>query len=255
MMDQDVEKPMSKPVTQSSCDGQMPDFNLEDALAVLKSLSLNYGTLGDYLVVMNGKADALINGEPHLALQIWFNVVSGTFISRIWGRSVSYDKVDSMDKFAEVCNNYFQCRPCLGYALRDEEQYSQAFVISQTPLPRKISRECKGLLNKDLSDDLQSCQECLKVGCSGLDLKTEVLEGDVIDAEEKDPSHHSFSLNQKPNLCSMKQDNTELSAHVKAQHESIIAENNKIVETQNNKSNPDMTNRRWWRGRWCLVNK
>ena len=121
MMDQDVEKPESKPVTQSSCDGQMPDFNLEDALAVLKSLSLNYGTLGDYLVVMNGKADAIINGEPYLAL----NLVTGKFISRIWSRSVSYDKVASINQFREVCTKYFHCRPCVGYILYDEEQHSE----------------------------------------------------------------------------------------------------------------------------------
>ena len=61
------------------------------------------------------------------------------------------------------------------------------------------------------------------------------LEEDVFYAQEKEPSHHSSPLNQKPNLCSMKQDNTELSTYVKAQHDSIIAENDKIVETQNNK--------------------
>ena len=268
-MDPDKEKPESRPVTQSSYDGQMPEFNLENALAVLKSLCLNFGTLGDYLVVMNGKADAIINGEPYLALQLWFNMVSGKFIGRIWGRSVSYDKVDSIDKFAEVCNKYFQYRPCVGYTLGDEEQYSQAFVISQTPLPRKISRECKGLLNKNINDDIQSCQECLKAGYSGLELKTEVLVEDKFDAEEEDLSHHSSPIDQKPKPCSMKQDNMEkfscdscdfkthfrknLSAHVKVQHDSIIADDNKLVETRQN--NPDKTKGRWWRGRWCLVNK
>ena len=142
-------------------------------------------------------------------------------------------------------------------------------VILQTPLPRKISRECKGLLNKNINDDNQSCQECLKAGYCGLELKTEVLVEDKFDAEEEDLSHHSSPIDQKPKPCSMKQDNMEkfscdscdfkthfrknLSAHVKVQHDSIIADDNKLVETRQN--NPDKTKGRWWRGRWCLVNK
>ena len=136
IMDPDEDKQESKPFTQDICDRQMPDFNLEDALAVLKSLSLNYGTLGYYLVVMNGKADAIINGEPYLAL----NLVTGKFISRIWSRSASYDRVVSMDKFIEVCTKYFQCQPCIGYTLGDEEQDSQESVIPEVLFIRFTSK-------------------------------------------------------------------------------------------------------------------
>ena len=93
----------SKPATFNDCDGEKPEFNRKDALAVLKDLSLNYATLGDYLVVMNGKVDAVICGEPYLALQLWFHMVSGKFISRIWSQTVGHSRVVNMTQFTEVC--------------------------------------------------------------------------------------------------------------------------------------------------------
>ena len=153
----------SKPGNFEDHYGQKLEFNRNDALAVLKALSLNCGILGDYLVVMNGKADVTICGEPYLALQLWFNMVSGKFIRRIWSQTVAYGKVVNITQFREVCTNHFGCRPCVGYILGDKEQHSQEFVISQTPLPRRISRECKKVLDKDITEDIQSCQQCLKL--------------------------------------------------------------------------------------------
>ena len=158
---QEEEQPESRPTTSDECDGQKPEFSRQDALTVINALALNYATLGDYLVVMNGKVDAFICGEPYLALQLWFNMVSGKFMSRVWSQTVGYSKVVSMMQFMEVCSSHFQHRPCVGHLLGNDEQSSPAFVVSQTPLPRRISRECNKVLDKDVAAEIQSCQKCL----------------------------------------------------------------------------------------------
>ena len=63
------------PVCKS--EGSQPQFNLDDAIGALKVLSLNSVTFGDYLVVLNDHEDAMICGEPYLALQLWLNLKSG----------------------------------------------------------------------------------------------------------------------------------------------------------------------------------
>ena len=142
---------------------QKPDFDCHEAAAVLKALSFNFGTFGDYLVVMNRKPDIIIDGEPYLALQLWFNMLSGKIISRVWSQTVAHSRVFNITQFEEVCTKFFQCRPCVGYILGVEEQHAQDFVISQTPVPRKIYRGCKKVLHKSISENSQSCNMCLRL--------------------------------------------------------------------------------------------
>ena len=123
-------------------------------------------TIGDYFVVMNSKIDATISGEPYLALKLWFNMKSGKIISRIWDRTIALGKVDSVSHFQEACVTHFKGRPCIGYPSSIDGQTWQDFVISQTPVPRKISRTCQNVLDMGTNASIKSCQECLKLGNS-----------------------------------------------------------------------------------------
>ena len=59
-------------------DGPDFEFMSEEVADVLKALHLNSLVMGDYLVIVNGVADITYLGEPYLALQLWFNMTSGT---------------------------------------------------------------------------------------------------------------------------------------------------------------------------------
>ena len=140
------------------------EFNWDDALSALSALSLTWVRLVDYVVVMNGKMDVIIYGEPHIALQLWFNMKSCQFLSRVWCQTVAYGKVNNITQFMEACSNHFQGRPCLGYLLGHGKQQVQEFVVSQFPVPRRISQRCLKVLDKNASDNITSCHECLKLG-------------------------------------------------------------------------------------------
>ena len=166
-----VEPPSSSPSTsetahraQQESGGDLPDLKWEEALCALSALSLTWVKLGDYVIVMNGEMDVVIGGEPHIALQLWFNMKSCQFLSRVWSQTVAYGKVANITQFMEACTNNFQGRPCLGYLLGEEEQLTDEFLFSQTPVPRMISRGCQKILNKETSANMTSCQECLKLG-------------------------------------------------------------------------------------------
>ena len=140
------------------------ELKLEEAVSVLQNLSLKWLTIGDYVVVMNSQVDATIGGEPYLALQLWFNVKSGKVIRRIWDQTVALEKVNNGKEFREACMSHFNGRPCIGNLTHADvnEASPHDFVISQTPVPRRISRSCEKVLDVGTIASIKSCPECLK---------------------------------------------------------------------------------------------
>ena len=144
------------------------ELKWNEVIRALTNLSLTWVTIGDYVVVMNGKVDATIGGEPYLALQLWLNLKSGRFIKRVWDQTVASGKVISIAHFNEACSTLFKGRPCIGYPETKEKDILQDFIISQTPIPRKISGSCLKVLDPGTDTAVKSCPECLKLSNSAL---------------------------------------------------------------------------------------
>ena len=143
------------------------ELKWNEVLSYLANLSLTWVTIGEYMVVMSSKIDVTIGGEPYLARQLWFNVKSGKIISRIWDQTVAVGKVISVAEFSEACRMHFRGRPCIGYPSSNDVHNGEDFVISQTPVQRKVSRICQKVLEPDSNGSnemVQSCEECLKLG-------------------------------------------------------------------------------------------
>ena len=150
---------------QSASSHEEGEIHLWDRVKVpvaLKVLSLNSFQMGDYIVIMNGEADITILGEPYLALQVWLNTKSGTFIGRVWSQTISSGKVSTLAELEETCKFHFQRRPCLGYPLvGDQVTLYGEYVVSQSPLPRRLSKECQKVLSQDTRANVTCCTECL----------------------------------------------------------------------------------------------
>ena len=136
------------------------EFKWKEALCALSQLSLTWTRLGDYVIIMNGKVDVFICGEPHMALQLWFNKKSHKFLGRVWNQTVATGRISNVAQFVETCMTQLKGRPCIGYALGTSECRLQGFVICPAPTPRKVSPVCQKVLDSDASN---SCQECLKL--------------------------------------------------------------------------------------------
>ena len=151
----------------SSSSKGLEEFQLEwkdVILSALDNLSLNWATIGEYIVVMNDKINVTIGVEPYLARQLWFNVKSGKIISRIWDQTVSVGRAVKVAQFSEACISHFEGRPCIGYLSCIDLNSLQDFVVSQTPVPRKISRTCQKVFKLKTKDFVQSCWDCLQLG-------------------------------------------------------------------------------------------
>ena len=108
-------------------------------------------TFRDYLVVMRSDFDVTIEGEPYLALMLLYNTRDGKFMARIWNQTVFTGSAPNLEQFVEACEKHFSGKPCLGYPQVEEDEHSmQQFIISQTPIPRKISKTCMRVLGKEV---------------------------------------------------------------------------------------------------------
>ena len=89
---------------------------MEEAMAALDRLSLTVLSLDQYLVILNTKVDATLDGEPYLSLMLFFDTKSSNFLARIWNRTVASGQVLGTDHLIQLCKNHFnQGRPCVGY--------------------------------------------------------------------------------------------------------------------------------------------
>ena len=148
-----------------------PEFDRGEAEAALASMSLASLSLTDgHLVVMRDSFDVRVAGEPYHALMLLLDVRSGRYMARIWNRTEFRGEAVTLDQLTEACRrHFFSGRPCVGYPEDEDEQGMHEFLVSQTPVPRKISKACHRLLNDPLEGDAtyepksDACPECLKL--------------------------------------------------------------------------------------------
>ena len=153
-----------------------PEFDLGDARTAITGISLNYVMLGDFLVIVNSKPDVIISEEPYLSQMILVEVKSGMYIRRIWNRTVERGEAVTIDQLVDICNHhFFQGNPCIGCPQYKTEEEGQDFVISQTPIPRKISKYCQQVLGSDASNKPYACPECLKLSEGSEQTKFDVV--------------------------------------------------------------------------------
>ena len=141
------------------------ELKLSDVFNVLHSLSLKWVTvgLGRYIVVMNGKIDVEMDGEPYLALQLWLDMKTGKIMSRIWGQTIACVIVKNIAQLHEACATHFKGRPCIGCPDPIDEYCYQDFIISHIPITRKISRTCQQILEPNTGSAVKSCPDCLSL--------------------------------------------------------------------------------------------
>ena len=67
-----------------------------------------------------------------------------------------------MSQLVETCKEHFHGQPCIGCPLSEGELRLPGFVISQTPIPRKVALKCQKVLEP--CENVKSCQQCLRLG-------------------------------------------------------------------------------------------
>ena len=146
----------------------MIQFNVDEARAAIGRLALMSAPAGDYLIVMNYGPDLTISDEPYFSLMLLINTKSGKYIRRMWNQTVAQGEMTTVEQVVELCKiHFYQGRPCIGYPMGDINEEFHGFIISQTPVPRKISKSCHGLLSTTAGNDTSCCAECLKLKENG----------------------------------------------------------------------------------------
>ena len=137
-----------------------PEFEMDEALAMLESLSLTSFMRCDYLIISRQEFDLTVFDEPYIALMLLYNMKSGRFLARLWNKTVASGRATTLDELSEVCEGHFsQGKLCLGCPESEEEQMQHHYLVSQSPIPRRISRACNGFVC-DTSSNALACKKC-----------------------------------------------------------------------------------------------
>ena len=148
------------------------DFDRKELKSALRSLCLTWAPVGDYLVIMNGEVDSNICGEPYLAMQLWLDLKTGKYISRLWNQTIATGKVVSVAQFLLVCKD-FQGKPCTGCPVDFPNVNQNDHVIVYASVPRRISKKCHKFLRK-IDSWNETCSECATL--KDFSVKEEVVE-------------------------------------------------------------------------------
>ena len=171
------------------------ELNLDNAKEVLEELSLTSVQFRDYLVIMNSDFDLIISEEPYHALTLLFDVRTWRYMARIWNCTVTTGNASTLKEFADVCRDHFsERRLCLGLLEDEAGMENRGILISQTPLPRIMSKTCLRDIGRDAEADIYSCSECLKlVATKGEAVKDELAEAQEELAETKSEKSHRLA--------------------------------------------------------------
>ena len=153
------------------------EFKLNVVSGALSALCLKYVEFGTNIVVMNDQIDVTIGGEPHLAFQLWFNMKSGKAIRRVWGQTIACEKIVDVSQLIKTCKTHFHGQPCIGCPLNEDELKLPGFVISQTPIPRKVALKCQKVLKPD--ENVKSCPQCLRLGNTSMIVKNTLVKKEI----------------------------------------------------------------------------
>lgn len=186
------------PLVGNPAPGQVkiePPFGQMEARSVCEDLSLNLVNFGSYLVVTRSAFDAVISGEPYIAIMLLIDMKSGMFYKRIWNQTVEKGKALKLEDFVEACTSFF-ChneRPCLGYMLEDKNDLvGRDYLISQTPVPRIISKLCHKTVRKEGKEKVHSCSECINLRYQKTNMKVNTdFELKVEDASETEDTNEA----------------------------------------------------------------
>ena len=169
--------------------------DLKDVKSVIDSLHLSATRIGSYVILLKSDFDLNISHEPYIALMLLLNLKSGQYFARIWNETIASGIAIKAAQIMEVCRNHFgQGNPCLGVLQKKESNKLEIeYLVSHTPVPRKIAKTCNKFLGKDVERNVRTCADCLKLEVppkfgNNVLVKTELKSADPTEENEIDMS-------------------------------------------------------------------
>ena len=180
--------------------------DLKDVKCVIDCLHLSATRIGSYIVLLKSDFDLNISQEPYIALMLLLNLKSGRYFARFWSATIASGIAIKTAQIMKVCRNHFrQGNPCIGVLeKKNVNQLEAEYLVSHTPVPRKVAKTCTKFLGNDVEGNITSCADCLKLEVprklgQDIQVKTELQSVDAIEENEIDMSE--TSIDQKLSDC------------------------------------------------------
>ena len=155
--------------------------NCAEFVGLLSRLEIVMVKIENWMILQRSVFDITVNGEPFPALQLYFNIKTGTYLTRVWGRTHSKGEILANDvtEFELLCNEMFAqgLACCPGQTAKDGED--EGLISVKYPFQRKVSAGCAivHLQNNDVHDGVSVaiCVECKSNENTKIQIKEEDL--------------------------------------------------------------------------------
>ena len=83
--------------------------NCADFMGVLSRLEIVMVKIEDWMILQRSAFDIAVDGEPYPALQLYFNMKTGAYLTRVWGKTYSKGEIlaDDVTELGLLCNEIF----------------------------------------------------------------------------------------------------------------------------------------------------
>ena len=71
--------------------------NCAEFVGLLSRLEIVMVKIESWMILQRSVFDITVNGEPFPALQLYFNIKTGTYLTRVWGRTHSKGEILAND--------------------------------------------------------------------------------------------------------------------------------------------------------------
>ena len=140
--------------------------NCAELVGVLNRLELVMVKIEDWIILQRSVFDITMDGEPFPALQLYFNIKTGSHLTRVWGRTHSKGEIVKNDvtEFELLCNQIFAQGLACCPGQTAEDGADECLISVEYPFQRNVSAGCAifYLPNDAVCDQapVAQCVEC-----------------------------------------------------------------------------------------------
>ena len=152
--------------------------NCADFVEVLSRLEIVMVKIENWMILQRSVFDITIDGEPYPAIQLYFNLKTGAYLTRVWGKTHSKGDIlaDDVTAFEMLCIEIFGQGLACCPGQTEEDGSEEHHISVEYPFQRKVAAGCTIVHISDVKASVALCVECK----SNENSKIEITDEDIL---------------------------------------------------------------------------
>ena len=169
---------------------------------ISKNLDVTMVQIENWVILQRSKFDLTVNDEPYSALQLYINLKTRTFITRVWGKTHAKGEIKNAEEMEETCQQTFAKLTCPGF--KDGGNQENLLCV-EYPFKRMVSPECDVLHKRFVgqSSVTELCSHCnksckTKEDSDPNEIDEDNVDSDILEVEVERKVHEVITVDDDP---------------------------------------------------------